>query len=254
MRSLPAGRQPTRSAGGNTRPRHSSSIYFSFTQEPSQDPFGKVGGSTSLPEAAPFPLGRDTLGAIWVRIWMSGMVAERTRNPNPVGTKLGSGGSRVERMPKEEEKRATGARLQERSPVYKRGGGSVAYFTHDGLATDPFRHEPRPRKDRATTVVAAKDRGPGPIGRNATVRGQVEPRSSPRGSKFQGAGPRRAAAWRLLAGSVSEPAHPETAGNTPQDLTSRPITSKSNKESWDFDENKQDFGEKKNPPKPHANP
>jgi hypothetical protein len=25
-------------------------------------------------------------------------------------------------------------------------------------------------------------------------------------------------------------------------------------ESWDFDEDKQDFGEKKNPPKPHANP
>jgi hypothetical protein len=46
----------------------------------------------------------------------------------------------------------------------------------------------------------------------------------------------------------------ETAGNTPQDLTSRPIASESNKESWDFDEDGQDFGEKKNPPKPHANP
>jgi hypothetical protein len=25
-------------------------------------------------------------------------------------------------------------------------------------------------------------------------------------------------------------------------------------ESWDFDEDEQDFGEKKNPPKPHPNP
>jgi hypothetical protein len=42
--------------------------------------------------------------------------------------------------------------------------------------------------------------------------------------------------------------------NTPQDLTSRPIASEPNKESWDFDEHERDFGEKKNPPKPHANP
>jgi hypothetical protein len=48
---------------------------------------------------------------------MSGMVAEQAENPNPVGTKLGSGGFRVERMPKEEEKRATGALLQERFPI-----------------------------------------------------------------------------------------------------------------------------------------
>jgi hypothetical protein len=26
------------------------------------------------------------------------------------------------------------------------------------------------------------------------------------------------------------------------------------KRSWDFDEDEQDFGEKKNPPKPHASP
>jgi hypothetical protein len=62
------------------------------------------------------------------------------------------------------------------------------------------------------------------------------------------------AAWRSPAGSVSEPARPETAGNTPQDLTSRPIASESNKEFWDFDEDEQDFGEKRNPPKPHASP
>jgi hypothetical protein len=60
-------------------------------------------------EAAPFPLGRDALGAIRVRIWMSGMVAVRAENPNPLGTKPGNRGFQVERMPKEEEKRATNA-------------------------------------------------------------------------------------------------------------------------------------------------
>jgi hypothetical protein len=92
-------------------------ICFSFTQEPSQDPFGKAGGAASLFEAAPFPLGQDALGAIRVRIWMSGMVAERAENPNPVGMKLGSRGFQVEQMPKEEEKRATGALFQERFPI-----------------------------------------------------------------------------------------------------------------------------------------
>jgi hypothetical protein len=51
-----------------------------------------------------------------------------------------------------------------------------------------------------------------------------------------------------------EPVHPETTGNTLQDMTSRPTTSRSDKESWDFDGNEQDFGEEKNPLKPHANP
>jgi hypothetical protein len=37
------------------------------------------------------------------------------------------------------------------------------------------------------------------------------------------------------------------AGNTPQGLTSRIMASRLDRESWDFDE-------KKNPPKPHANP
>jgi hypothetical protein len=62
-------------------------------------------------------LGRDALGAIRVRIWMSGMVAERAENPNPVGTKLGSRGFRMEQMPKEKEKRVTGALLQEWFPI-----------------------------------------------------------------------------------------------------------------------------------------
>jgi hypothetical protein len=96
--------------------------------------------------------------------------------------------------------------------------------------------------------------GPGPIGRDVTARGQVVPWSSPRGSKSQGAEQWRTAAWWSPAGSVSEPAHPETAGNAPQDLTSRPMAPEPDRESWDFDEDEQDFGEKKNPPKPHANP
>jgi hypothetical protein len=48
---------------------------------------------------------------------MSGMAAERAENPNSVGTKLGSRGFQVKRMPKEEEKRATGALPQERFPI-----------------------------------------------------------------------------------------------------------------------------------------
>jgi hypothetical protein len=32
------------------------------------------------------------------------------------------------------------------------------------------------------------------------------------------------------------------------------MTSRPDEESWDFDGNKQDFGEEKNPLKPHANP
>jgi hypothetical protein len=85
--------------------------------------------------------------------------------------------------------------------------------------------------------------GPGPIGCDMAARGQVELRSSPRGSKSQGAGQQRAAAWQPPAGSVTELARPEMAGNPPLGLTSRPITSRPNEESWDFDGNKQDFGE-----------
>jgi hypothetical protein len=44
------------------------------------------------------------------------------------------------------------------------------------------------------------------------------------------------------------------ASNTPRDLTSRPTTSRLDEESRDFDGSEQDFGEEKNPPKPHANP
>jgi hypothetical protein len=31
-------------------------------------------------------------------------------------------------------------------------------------------------------------------------------------------------------------------------------SSRAGPESWDFDEDEQDFGEKRNPPKPHASP
>jgi hypothetical protein len=48
---------------------------------------------------------------------MSGMVAERAENPNPLGTKLGNRGVQVEQMPKEEEKRATDALFPEQPPV-----------------------------------------------------------------------------------------------------------------------------------------
>jgi hypothetical protein len=80
--------------------------------------------------------------------------------------------------------------------------------------------------------------GPEPIGLDAAAHGQVAPRSRPRGSKSQG--------------PVLESVRPETAGDTPRDLTSRAATSRSDEESWDFDGNEQDFGEEKNPPKPHA--
>jgi hypothetical protein len=48
---------------------------------------------------------------------MSGMAAERVGNPKSVGMKLGSRGFQVERMSKEEEKRAIGALPQERFPI-----------------------------------------------------------------------------------------------------------------------------------------
>jgi hypothetical protein len=65
---------------------------------------------------------------------------------------------------------------------------------------------------------------------------------------------RQAAARRPPAGLNLEPACLEAAGGVPRDLSSKPATSRPSKESWDFDENEQDFGKGKNPPKPHANP
>jgi hypothetical protein len=40
----------------------------------------------------------------------------------------------------------------------------------------------------------------------------------------------------------------------PRDLASKPETPRLAGESWDLNKNEQDFGEQKNPPKPHANP
>jgi hypothetical protein len=59
---------------------------------------------------------------------------------------------------------------------------------------------------------------------------------------------------RPLAGSSLEPVRLETAGGTPRDLALKPATPRPDGESWDLDENEQDFGEEENPPKPHANP
>jgi hypothetical protein len=44
------------------------------------------------------------------------------------------------------------------------------------------------------------------------------------------------------------------AGRTPQDLASMIRATKPDQKSRDFDEDEQYFGEKRNPPKPHASP
>jgi hypothetical protein len=58
---------------------------------------------------------------------------------------------------------------------------------------------------------------------------------TPKRFKFQGARRRLAAAEQPRAGSVLEPARPETADRVLQDLTIRATTSKSGEGSWDFD-------------------
>jgi hypothetical protein len=74
------------------------------------------------------------------------------------------------------------------------------------------------------------------------------------GTSSKGVAHRLATAEQPPAGLDLEPARLETAGGVPRGLTSRPVTSGPDKESCDFDGNKQDFGEERNPPKPHANP
>jgi hypothetical protein len=44
------------------------------------------------------------------------------------------------------------------------------------------------------------------------------------------------------------------AGKTPQGPASTTRTTKPDRRSWDFEEDEQKFGKKKNPPKPHASP
>jgi hypothetical protein len=74
------------------------------------------------------------------------------------------------------------------------------------------------------------------------------------GTSSKGAASWLATAKQPPVGSNLEPAHLETARGVPRNLASKPATSRPDKESWDFDGNEQDFGEEKNPPKPHANP
>jgi hypothetical protein len=73
----------------------------------------------------------------------------------------------------------------------------------------------------------------------------------PRWCKFPGGS---TPARGLQPGRISEPARPEAVGGTPQDSTSMTRATKPGQKSWDFDESEQDFGEKWNPPKPHASP
>jgi hypothetical protein len=77
--------------------------------------------------------------------------------------------------------------------------------------------------------------GPEPIGRDAAAHGQVARWCRPRESKSRGVEHQQAAAWQPPTGSVLEPACPETTGDTPRSLTSRPTTSEPGEESWDFD-------------------
>jgi hypothetical protein len=53
----------------------------------------------------------------------------------------------------------------------------------------------------------------------------------PKWLKFRGAGSRLAIAEQPNAGSILEPARPETVGDTPWNLTSRSMTSKLDEES-----------------------
>jgi hypothetical protein len=59
---------------------------------------------------------------------------------------------------------------------------------------------------------------------------------------------------RLPAGPSSKPVCPETAGGTLQGLASTIRSTRPSRRPWDFDKDEQDFGEKENPPKPHAGP
>jgi hypothetical protein len=53
--------------------------------------------------------------------------------------------------------------------------------------------------------------------------------------KFRAAGRRLAATEQPKAGPVLEPARPETACDAPRGLTSKPMISEPDEESWDFD-------------------
>jgi hypothetical protein len=65
---------------------------------------------------------------------------------------------------------------------------------------------------------------------------------------------RQPAGSRPPAGSHLEPARPEMAGGALRNVSSKTRATEPGQKSWDFDESEQDFGEKRNPPKPHASP
>jgi hypothetical protein len=58
----------------------------------------------------------------------------------------------------------------------------------------------------------------------------------------------------LQPGRILELARLKMAGGASQDPASTTRATKPDQKSWDFDEDEQDFGEKRNPPKPHASP
>jgi hypothetical protein len=124
-------------------------------------------------------------------------------------------------------------------PPFKReracADGSVAHLIHDVLATASsiMRHDGA--RSGQPPWLSQKIGGPEPMGRDAVAHRQVAPRSKPRENKSRGAGHQLAAMRQPPAGSVLEPAHPETVGDTPRDLTSKPTTSEPDEGSWDFD-------------------
>jgi hypothetical protein len=63
------------------------------------------------------------------------------------------------------------------------------------------------------------------------------------GTSSEGAAHRLAIAEQPPAGLDLEPAHLETAGGVSHDLASKLATSRPDKESWDFNGSKLDFGE-----------
>jgi hypothetical protein len=92
---------------------------------------------------------------------MNGMAAEGVWNPKSVGRSSGAEDFRLSKCRRRKRSERSVFSLRNSSQFKSEGGGSVAYFTDDELATDPFRHAPRPRKDQATAVVATKDHGAG---------------------------------------------------------------------------------------------
>jgi hypothetical protein len=73
----------------------------------------------------------------------------------------------------------------------------------------------------------------------------------PKRRKFPGGG---TPARGCQPGRPLEPACPEMAGGTVRNPASTTRTTKPDRKPWDFDESGRDFGEKRNPPKPHASP